>query len=116
MLSQADNWYVPGRLTPDMNAQLDGSDTPFGKVVAPLHFQRHTIAAALLWQPLPDGWDTQRSLPPAAKRAATLTVPAAVLEHRALLSLPDGTPFREVVETYSGDVLAFPMPAGLGGR
>jgi hypothetical protein len=111
MLSQADNWYVPGRLTPDMNARLEGSDTPFGKVVAPLHFQRHTIAATLLWQPLPSGWDMQWSLPRAAKPGASLAVPAAVLEHRAVLSLPDGTPFSEVVETYSGQVLGFPMPA-----
>ena len=37
-------------------------------------------------------------------------MPAAVLQHRALLTLPDGTPFSEVVETYSGNVLAFPAP------
>jgi hypothetical protein len=29
-----------------------------------------------------------------------------VLEHRAILSLPDGTPFSEVVETYTANVLA----------
>jgi chorismate-pyruvate lyase len=110
MLSQADNWYVPGRLTPDMNVQLDASDTPFGKVVGPLHFQRHTISAMLLWQPLPPGWETDSSAAPAVKAGASLTVPAAVLEHRAVLTLPDGTPFSAVVETYTGNVLAFPMP------
>jgi hypothetical protein len=31
-----------------------------------------------------------------------------VLEHRAVLTLPDGTPFSGVVETYTGEVLAFP--------
>jgi hypothetical protein len=111
ILSQADNWYVPGRLTPEMNAQLDASDTPFGKVVGPLHFQRHTISATLLWQPLPPGWDTDPSAAPAVKAGASLKVPAAVLEHRAVLTLPDGTPFSQVVETYTGGVLAFPMPA-----
>jgi hypothetical protein len=114
LLSQADNWYVPGRLTPGMNAQLEGSDTPFGKVVGALHFQRHTISATLLWQPLPPGWDTDSSAAPASKGGATLTVPAAVLEHRAVLSLPDGKPFSEVVETYTGNVLSFPMPAPAG--
>ena len=30
VLSEADNWYVPGRLTPDMNHVLETTDTPFG--------------------------------------------------------------------------------------
>jgi chorismate-pyruvate lyase len=113
-LSQADNWYVPSRLTAAMNAQLDSSDTPFGKVVAALHFQRHTIAATLLWQPLPPGWESASD--PSANGTApqpartTLQFPPAVLEHRALLTLPDGTPFSEVVETYGDGVLAFPAP------
>ena len=33
-----------------------------------------------------------------------------VLEHRAVLTLPDGTPFSQVVETYTSAVLAFPEP------
>jgi hypothetical protein len=41
---------------------------------------------------------------------ATLTIPHEVLEHRAVLTLPDGTPFSELVETYTGEVLAFPEP------
>jgi hypothetical protein len=44
------------------------------------------------------------------RRGATLTIPHEVLEHRAVLILPDGTPFSEVVETYTGEVLAFPEP------
>ena len=42
VLSEADNWYVPPRLTPEMNRLLDTTDTPFGKVVAALHFTRET--------------------------------------------------------------------------
>jgi hypothetical protein len=42
--------------------------------------------------------------------AGTLQVPLEVLEHRAVLTLPDGTPFSLVVETYTGNVLAFPEP------
>src|SRR3546814_263566 len=37
VLSRAWNWFVPARLTADMKAALQASDTPFGKVVAPLH-------------------------------------------------------------------------------
>ena len=44
------------------------------------------------------------------RRGTTLTMPHAVLEHRAVLALPDGTPFSEVVETYTREVLAFPEP------
>jgi chorismate-pyruvate lyase len=108
LLSEADNWYVPARLTPAMNRLLETTDTPFGRAVQALHFQRHTISAKLLWQPLPEGWE----MSPVAAGQGTrqLSLPPGVLEHRALLTLPDGTPFSEVVETYSGNVLAFPAP------
>ena len=104
VLSEADNWYVPSRLTPQMNAQLESSDTPFGKVVLPLHFQRHTVSAKLLWLPLPEGWETQ---PRSIRNATPIQIPDKVLEHRAVLVLPDGMPISEVVETYTGNVLAF---------
>jgi hypothetical protein len=108
VLSEADNWYVPGRLTAEMNASLDTSDVPFGKVVQALHFQRHTVSSKLLWRPLPEGWEMN---PTSKGEVATrLQVPAQVLEHRAVLTLPDGTPFSEVVETYTNNVLAFPEP------
>ena len=48
VLSEADNWYVPARLTPEMNHALETTDTPFGKAVAALHFRRHTLSADLL--------------------------------------------------------------------
>jgi chorismate-pyruvate lyase len=104
VLSEADNWYVPARLTPEMNHLLDTTDTPFGRAVQPLHFQRHTISAELLWQPLPSGWEMKPPVEPAAE--SELCFPPQVLEHRALLMLPDGTPFSEVVETYTSNLLA----------
>lgn len=104
VLSEADNWYVPARLTPQMNHQLETTDTPFGIVVQPLHFQRHTLAAELLWQPLPAGWEM--TAPAAAQGAGKLCFPAHVLQHRAVLRLPDGTPISEVVETYSSNLFA----------
>jgi hypothetical protein len=109
VLSEADNWYVPSRLTPDMNHQLETTDIAFGRAVQPLHFQRRTLSAKLLWSPLPDGWEIKAAaLPDAA--AKTLQVPHDVLQHQAVLALPDGTPFSEVVETYTDEVLAFPQP------
>jgi hypothetical protein len=108
VLSEADNWYVPGRLTAEMNRQLDNTELPFGKVVQALHFRRHTLSSKLLWAPLPEGWEMQPT--GAFEATEELTMPSQVLEHRALLSLPDGTPFSEVVEIYSGNILAFPQP------
>lgn len=106
VLSDADNWYVPARLTAAMNRQLDNSDVPFGKVVQPLHFRRQTLAAELLWSPLPDGWDSGMPLP--APRNAPLRVPAHVLRHRAMLYTQDNQPFSLVIESYTSAVLAPP--------
>jgi hypothetical protein len=62
--------------------------------------------------------DARVDPPPAAdaQRAARLIVPERVLEHRAVLSLPDGTPISEVIETYTGNVLAFAPPDNLRSR
>ena len=96
------------RLTPEMNHVLETTDTPFGKAVAALRFRRHTLKADLLWRPLPNDWEMGAA--PAPDEKGALAVPDHVLEHRAVLSTPDGEPFSEVVETYTGEVLAFPPP------
>jgi hypothetical protein len=111
VLSEAENWYVPARLTPDMNHQLESTDAAFGRVVRPLQFRRQTMEATLLWSPLPQGWEVAR--PPVHAQSASadlLMPPHEVLRHRALLVLPDGTPISEVIETYTSAVLAFPEP------
>jgi chorismate-pyruvate lyase len=108
ILSEADNWYLPARLTPEMNQQLDTTDTPFGRAVQELRFQRHTLSATLLWAPLPDGWEMGTAR--LESHHASLPIPPQVLQHRALLSLPDGAPLSVVIETYSAEVLAFPKP------
>jgi DNA-binding GntR family transcriptional regulator len=76
MLSAADNWYVPARLTPEMNQQLDETDTSFGTVVRPLNFHRETLEAALT-----DDSNT-------------------ILRITALLRTPENVPFSMVVELY----------------
>ena len=81
VFSRADNWYLPGRLTPQMNTALDTTETPFGVVVTPLKFRRRTLSTVVL--PGPD-----------------------VLQNRATLATPDGRPFSLVVETYTDQSLA----------
>jgi hypothetical protein len=87
VLSNADNWYRPGALTAQMNAELETTDHPFGAVVRPLGFHRRTLSATMLIA------------------AGNRHVPAAVLRHKAVLETPDRRPFSLVVETYTKEVL-----------
>jgi chorismate-pyruvate lyase len=107
VLSEADNWYVPGRLTPEMNALLTATETPFGKAVQPLHPYRRTIAATMLWTPLPRGWEQQRRSRFRSRTRRMLELPKEVFQHRAVLYTEDHLPFSEVVETYQSELLAF---------
>jgi len=87
ILSEADNWYVPARLKPEMNRTLETSDAAFGRVVAPLGFHRRTLAHIRLRTSHP----IRRDSP--------------VLQHRGVLVLADGIPISFVVETYQGALL-----------
>ena len=106
VLSEADNWYVPGRLSAEMNRQLDSTDEPFGKVVKSLGFQRRTISAEVLWQPLADGWEMRRTEPAMQRRH----IPRDVLRHQAVLYSATQTPFSAVVETYTSENIEFAIP------
>jgi hypothetical protein len=102
VLSEADNWYLPAKLTPEMNRTLDASDTPFGVVVKPLGFHRRTLSATLLLSPLAEGWDLAGAHTDAG---GDLTIPHQVIQHRAVLTNAAGEPFSVVVETYTDKVL-----------
>jgi chorismate-pyruvate lyase len=84
VLSDADNWYVPARLTAQMNSALDSTDTSFGTVVKPLGFQRRTLGT----EGLHDG--------------------RHVLRVRALLVNREGLPFSLVQENYSAILVRHP--------
>lgn len=105
VLSEADNWYVPARLSADMNKRLDSTDEPFGKVVRSLGFVRRTLSAELLWSPLPSGWEMKQpqALPP-------LSIPHEVLRHQAVLYTATQEPFSALVETYTSEVFSFRTP------
>jgi hypothetical protein len=90
VLSEADNWYVPGRLTPEMNAALDGTQAPFGAVVRPLKPSRRNLSLHMVWRP----------------GEGTMPGPDAPLFSVEALLSADGVPFCEVAETYTGAVLA----------
>ena len=109
VLSEADNWYVPGRLTRDMNHRLDTTDTPFGRVVQDLRPIRRTLAVEMRWDPLQSG-RRGRALPEAGAEASDrlLDIPPDLFQHRALLCAAGGLPIAEVHETYTRHVLAAP--------
>jgi len=85
-LSVAENWYVPSRLTPEMNAPLEQGDTPFGAVIRPLHPHRRPLEQVLAG------------------------VAPYVLRHRALVLDDAGQVLAEVVENYTAAILT---PAGV---
>ena len=109
ILSEAENWYVPSRLTPEMNRLLDTTQTPFGRVVQPLVPYRVTFAVEQLWLPLPAGWERDVSLRPATTGRA-LDIPGALFLHRALLYSNEHRPFAEVREVYQRGLLDFALP------
>jgi chorismate-pyruvate lyase len=102
VLADADNWYVPGRLSADMNRRLDNNDEPFGKVVQPLDFQRRTLSAHLLWSPLPPGWEMSVNVD-----RSPLLIPHALLRHEAILYTSAQVPFSALVETYTNQLFDF---------
>ena len=112
VLSEADNWYVPGRLTPEMNRLLDTTDTPFGRVIQPLRPERQTLSAERLWSPLPAGWDVGSRPPGAAISSQALAFPPFLFRHRAVIYNDRRRPFAEVVETYTGETLDFDRQGG----
>ena len=111
VLSEADNWYLPNRLTPDINRQLTETDTPFGRAIRPLGPSRRTLASTLLWPVLPEGWERMPSgqLGAWAEAAPALAYDPAtsLFENRALVLRQDGKPISEVRETYKMALIAF---------
>lgn len=101
VLSQADIWYVPSRLTAEMNQQLDASDIPFGRVIRPLGPTRKTFSARILW-PQPGDQNQRHST------ATALSLPAHVIRHRALVLDGKGLPLAEVAENYTQAIIAVP--------
>nr|WP_165419503.1 hypothetical protein [Rhizobium leguminosarum] len=107
VLSEADNWYLPAKLTAAMNHALKTSDIAFGRAVQALNFTRTNLSAKLLWSPLSEGWDIDGLV---AHETSSPSLQPFLLEHRAVLKLRDGTPFSAVVESYTDNVLDFPVP------
>ena len=90
VLSEADNWYVPARLTSEMNRALETTRMPFGRVVHPLMPSRRNLSATQIW----------------TRTAAQPSQDEPLFAITAVLSTGNGVPFCEVAEVYTGAVLA----------
>ncbi len=105
VLSKADNWYVPARLTKEMNATLASSHTPFGKVIASLNPSRVNLAVEQIWFPLPIGWAKQ-SIEHHCQHKISKPESGAIFQHRALVLNENRMPISEVREVYQYVLLA----------
>jgi chorismate-pyruvate lyase len=114
VLSEADNWYVPGRLSDDMNRALETTETPFGKAIAPLQPFRRTVEMKLRWSPLPEGWEASATGASPDKASGALSIPHDLFEHTAVVYARDHRPLSEVHETYTREILEFPAPSSPG--
>lgn len=86
VLSVAQNWYLPDRLSAEMNHALDTTDAPFGRVIAQTNFKRELLAS---------------------EHGRTAACPKdTILMQRAVLRLQDGRPVSAVVECYTSANLA----------
>ncbi|WP_026596827.1 hypothetical protein [Methylobacterium sp. 77] len=92
ILSEAENWYVPARLTTEMNRLLDATDVPFGRVVHHLSPTRRNLRVERLWSDA-----RTRGVPGPSDRIFAI---------QAILSDRSGRPICEVSETYTGAILA----------
>ena len=92
LLSVAKLWYVPSRLPETMEASLQETETPFGKVVAPLHLDRRSTGSP-------------SALPVLSREKTAGKLPRILFSQRALLSQADGLPIAYVVEDYQRGLL-----------
>ncbi len=90
VLSEADNWYLPRKLTPRMNRLLETSDMAFRprRAAAWLPTPKHD--AKLLWSPLDRDAVTGRLVTSELRKRRVLTIPPTCCEHRAQLTRADG--------------------------
>jgi hypothetical protein len=103
VFSIAENWYVPDRLSPEMNERLATDAAPFGTVVEPLMPVRETLFSQCLWPSDEIGGEGSRR--DGGELASTLVrLPPTVLRHAALVRARTGEPICEVSELYTRNI------------
>ena len=96
VFSEADNWYVPGRLDRELNWALDNSRTPFGILVRKLNPVRINLSSEAF---LPDNPKTSELTNGGEARSDEIEIPQIIMKHRAILQTERG-PISLVEEHY----------------
>ncbi len=103
LVCEADNWYVPSRLTDAMNHELQTTDTPFGRVVVPLDVYRDTYSMTVFVRNLPLS-GMEPGVP--HKKPWTFDGSQDLLRHRGLVLQRAGNlPLAEVHEVFKMSLL-----------
>ncbi|NIX77022.1 hypothetical protein [Microvirga terricola] len=89
-LVTADNWFLPSRLSAQMNEALDGTDLPFGAVIAPLDPARRNFAIHFNDPGDGEAWG-----------------PDTILEHQAVVIDGKGRPLAVVRERFQAALISF---------
>jgi hypothetical protein len=120
VLSEADNWFLPGRLAPSMRELLATTTIPFGKIVERLRPMRRTFL--VIFSDLPPSSDAtafRGGGVDAGPARAGASLPRIVLEHRAIVLRADLKPIAIVHERYRSELIggaaslhARPQPSG----
>jgi chorismate-pyruvate lyase len=98
VLSEADNWFVPERLPPEIGELLEETDVPFGTAIAQLQPSRRTYFVR--FAELSAAWQAS-----AADNSLVLSPAMTILEHRAVVLDRDRRPLSVVSERYRAALL-----------
>lgn len=121
LMSSAELWYVPSRLTPEMQEALKETDRPFGAVVGELGLSRRTDDVERLWAVLPADWERHAATADGRQRTRDwVHANPGLLEPQPDRSMfrtevvvsgakapANGKPIALTYETYKMDALAF---------
>ena len=98
VLSEADNWFIPDRLPPDVRELLETTDVPFGAAVAQLRPWRRTFFVRF------GEWSAGR-VADAGDHPLGLSPAMTILEHRAVVLDRNRRPLSVVSERYRAALL-----------
>lgn len=104
-LSEAENWFVPQRLPPEIADILSTTDIPFGQAIAPLKPFRRTLSVCV--PALVSGSSAEQF---SDMCRIERRLPTVVLEHEAVVMSEAGEPLALVREDYSAELVSFARP------
>jgi hypothetical protein len=107
VLSEADNWFVPERLPPEVRELLEDTDVPFGTAITPLQPSRRTYFVRFV--------ESSAAWKASAEDSPLVLAPAMmILEHKAVVLDRDRRPLSVVSERYRAALLGgieAPLPS-----